>query len=170
MLNKEPLNPPALLDQSHDFTSFDCGVNVLNNFLKKYALQNIQNYSTRTFVTTTGNRVVGYYSLVAASVENSAVPPRVRKGLGKYPISIILLARLAVDLSEQRKGIGKGLLKDALLRSLSVTENIGARAILVHAKDQQAKNFYLKFGFESSPIDEYHLYLLIKDIQKTLNI
>jgi predicted N-acetyltransferase YhbS len=98
------------------------------------------------------------------------VPPRIRKGLGKYPIPVILLARLAVDISEQGQKLGKGLLKDALLRALSVTESIGARAILVHAKDQNSKAFYQKFGFEPSPLDEFHLYLLMKDVQKILNI
>ncbi|MGK7872843.1 MAG: GNAT family N-acetyltransferase [Xenococcaceae cyanobacterium] len=170
MGNKEPLNQPVLLDKSHDFESFDCGVIALNDFLKKYALQNIQNYSVRTFVATRGRRVIGYYSLVFACIEHSRVPPRVRRGLGKYPVPVILLARLAVDLSEQGQGIGKGLLKDALLRALSVTESIGARAILVHAKDQKAKEFYLKFGFEPSFIDEYHLYLLMKDIKKIFKI
>ena len=103
--------------------------------------------------------------MVAASVEHSAVPPRIKKGLGKYPIPVILIARLAVDVSMQGKGLGKGLLKDALLRILTITKNLGVRAVLVHAKDEKAKNFYSQFGFESSPIDEYHLYLLIKDIQ-----
>ncbi len=168
MQNKQPLNLPVVLNKSHNITDFDCGVTVLNNFLKNYARQNIQNYSARTFVATRGNFVVGYYTLVAASVEHSSVPPRINKGLGKYPIPVILLARLAVDISEQGQGLGKALLKDALSRCLSVTENIGARAILVHAKDDKARQFYQKYGFEVSPADEYHLYLLIKDIEKTL--
>ena len=169
MVNKKNITPPILLNKSHDTSSFDCGVTALNNFLQKYALQNIKNRSVRTFVALEDNVVLGYYSLVAASVEHSAVPPQIRKGLGKYPIPVILIARLAVDISIQGQGLGKGLLKDALLRILGVTENLGVRAVLVHAKDEKAKSFYPKFGFESSPLDQYHLYLLIQDIQKTLN-
>lgn len=82
---------------------------------------------------------------------------------------MILIARLAVDISMQRQGLGKGLLKNALLRSLNITENLGVRAILIHGKDEKAKNFYRQFGFESSPINEYHLYLLIQDIEATLS-
>ena len=105
---------------------------------------------------------------MAGSVEHSGVPPSIKKGLGKYPIPVILIARLAVDISMQGKGLGKGLLKDALLRILNITENLGVRAILVHAKNEKAKNFYRQFGFESSPVNEYHLYLLVQDIQATL--
>jgi len=169
---KYKLSAPILLTKVHDTESFDCGVNALNSFLQNYALQNVKNKSVTTFVAVmeTGNReqVVGYYSLVAGSVEHSAVPPRIKKGLGKYPIPVIILARLAVDISMQGKGLGKGLLKDALLRILSITNNLGVRAVLVHAKDERAKNFYHQYGFESSPIDEYHLYLLIKDIEVTI--
>ena len=173
MANKPQLFPPILLTKLHDTSSFDCGVTVLNTFLQNYALQNLKNRSVKTFVTVIKpeekiERVVGYYSLVAGSVEHSAVPPRVKKGLGKYPIPVIILARLAVDISMQGQGLGKGLLKDALLRILTISENLGVRAVLIHAKDDKAKNFYRQFGFESSPVNEYHLYLLIKDIQATI--
>lgn len=170
MENKDPLNPPVVLNSSHDVSSFDCQASSLNDFLKQYAWQNLQNYSGRTFVATRGNIVVGYYTLAAASVEHSSVPPRSKKGLGKYPVPVILLARLGVDVSEQGQGLGKGLLKDALLRALSVTQNIGARAVLVHAIDEKAEAFYLKYGFEPSTVDKYHLYMLMKDIQKTMTV
>ena len=81
---------------------------------------------------------------------------------------MILLARLAVNQSEKGRGLGAALLKDALLRSLQAADIIGCRAVLVHAKDQQAQAFYRKYGFESSPVDEFHLYLLMKDIQASL--
>ena len=174
MANKPQLFPPILLTKFHDTSSFDCGVTALNTFLQNYALQNLKNRSVKTFVAVIKpeekiERVVGYYSLVAGAVEHSAVPPRVKKGLGKYPIPVIILARLAVDISMQGQGLGKGLLKDALLRILTISENLGVRAVLVHAKDEKAKNFYHQFGFESSPVNEYHLYLLIKDIQATIS-
>jgi predicted N-acetyltransferase YhbS len=171
MNTKPKFSAPILLTSDHNTVNFNCEVSALNLFLQKYALTNNQNNSVKTFVATNNeNQVIGYYSLVAASVEHLQVPPRIKKGLGKYPIPVILIARLAVDINYQKIGLGKGLLKDALLRCLSVQSQIGVRAILVHAKDEKAKQFYQKFGFESSPIDEYHLYLLIKDIQKMLSI
>jgi predicted N-acetyltransferase YhbS len=171
MTKKAQFSQPILLTNNHDTTIFNCGVTGLNLYLQKYALTNNYNQSVKTFVSLNNqNQVIGYYSLVAGGVEHFAVPPRIKKGLGKYPIPVILIARLAVDISCQKIGLGKGLLKDALLRCLSIIEHLGVRAILVHAKDDQAKQFYQKFGFESSPIDEYHLYLLVKDIQKMLTV
>jgi GNAT superfamily N-acetyltransferase len=81
---------------------------------------------------------------------------------------VILLARLGVDVREQGRGLGKALLKDAILRAAQASDLIGSRAILTHAKDERARSFYARFGFEPSPVDEYHLYLLMKDVRKTL--
>src|SRR5438105_1194372 len=92
-------------------------------------------------------------------------PARVAKGLARHPIPIILLARLAVDRGEQGKGLGAALLKDALLRAAQASDIIGCRAVLVHAKDQTAKAFYQRYGFEPSPVDDLHLYLLMKDLR-----
>jgi predicted N-acetyltransferase YhbS len=140
----------------------------LNDYLGKFALQNHQNRSARTYVALRADRVVGYYSLAAGSVRRDDVTPRVAKGLANYPVPVFLLARLAVDQTEKGKGLGAALLKDALLRSLQAAEIVGCRAVLVHAKDQAAESFYRKYGFESSPVDEFHLYLLLKDIKATL--
>jgi GNAT superfamily N-acetyltransferase len=163
-----PLQSPVPLEKSHDVSAFDCGAPPLNEFLRKYAWPNQQNRSTRTFVALRGNRVVGYYSLAAGSVEHDEATPRVAKGLAKHPIPVILLARLAVDQTEKGHGLGAALLKDALLRSLQTADLVGCRAVLVHAKDQAAQAFYHKYGFESSPIDEFHLFLLMKDIKATI--
>jgi len=108
--------------------------------------------------------VVGYYTLAAGSVRREDTPPRVAKGLGQYPVPIIVFARLAVDRGEQGKGLGAALLKDAILRAAQAADIVGCRAVLVHAKDKSAQAFYRKFGFEASPVDELHLYLLMKDI------
>jgi GNAT superfamily N-acetyltransferase len=116
-------------------------------------------------VTTRDNRVVGYYTLAAGSVRRDDAPPRVIKGQANHPLPVILLARLAVDRTEQGKGLGAALLKDALLRSAQAADIVGCRAVLVQAKDQQAQAFYRKYGFEPSPVDELHLYLLMKDIK-----
>jgi GNAT superfamily N-acetyltransferase len=114
------------------------------------------------------NRAVGYYSLSAGSVRKEESPARIAKGLAKHPIGVILLARLAVDRNEHGAGLGKLLLVDALTRALTAADAIGARAILVHAIDEQAASFYKKFGFEPSPLDPKQLLLLMKDLRATL--
>lgn len=159
------LNRPIPIDKTHVLTSFDCGVAPLNDYLVKYASVNHLNRSARTFVATRADRVVGYYTLAAGSVSRDQVPPRVSRGLGQYPVPVILLARLAVDVTEAGKGLGAGLLKDAVLRAFQASDLVGCRAILTHAKDRQAVTFYLKYGFVPSPVNDFHLYLLMKDVK-----
>ena len=110
-------------------------------------------------------RIAGYYTLSNGSVSRDEVPARVAQGLGKYPVPITLLARLAVATSEKGKGLGRGLLKDVVLRAYQASDLVGSRAIVTHAKDQSAKSFYEKFQFASSPLNELHLYLLMKDVR-----
>src|SRR5438132_962069 len=138
MPNDVPLEAVVPLGPNHDLSGFDCGQPALNEYLQKYALANQQNRSGRTYVVARGSAVVGYYTLAAGSVEPAAAPPRVTKGLGKYPVPIILLARLAIDQREKGKGLGQALLKDALFRALQTSEMVGCRAVLVHAKDASA--------------------------------
>lgn len=159
---------PELLAATHDTQSFDCGTAPLNQFLQRYALANQTNDSARTFVTVAQAQVYGYYSLAAASAEHAAVPARVGKGLARHPIPMLLLARLAVDVRAQGRGVGRSLLQSALLKYLQACEVIGCRALMVHAKDEAAVRFYQGYGFEPSPVDAFHLYLLTKDIRKTL--
>jgi len=168
MPTAENLNLPVLLTKDHDRNSFECGVPALNDYLKKYALQNQKKHAARTYVSTRGNRIVGYYSLAYGSVSLEEAPHTVKAGLPRYPVPVILLARLAVDSTEQGRGLGAALLKDALLRTIQAAEIAGLRAMLVHAKDDSAKDFYEKFGFEPSPIDAYHLFLKLSDILLSL--
>jgi GNAT superfamily N-acetyltransferase len=156
MATETPHPSPVPLAQGHEVAGFDCGAPPLNEYLRKYAFQNHQNRSARAYVTVTENRVVGYYTLAAGSVSREEVPPRVAKGLGNYPVPVILLARLAVGRTEQGKGLGAALLKDALLRANQAADIVGCRAVLVHAKDETAQAFYRKFGLEPSPIDALH--------------
>ena len=167
MPTAEDLNP-VVLTKDHDRSSFDCGVPVLDDYLKKYALQNQKKHAARTYVATRGIRVVGYYSLAYGSVSHEEVPQSVKSGLPRHPIPVILLARLAVDSTEKGQGLGAALLKDALLRTVQAAEIAGLRAMVVHAKDDSAKRFYEKFGFEPSPIDGYHLFLRLSDILSSL--
>lgn len=146
---------------------FDCGKEPLNVYLKQHAKQNERRYGARTFVIAgRDNRVVGYYTLAAGDVEHADAPPEITKGSGKYPIPVVLLARLAADRTVQGQGFGKALLKDALRRVLQASESIGVRALLVHAKDDKARQWYRKFDFVESPTDPMHLFLPIQDIPK----
>lgn len=162
---------PIPINDSHNTKNFDCGYDNLNAYLKKFAYINHANGSAKTYVTIkNGHNVVGYYSLAAGAADVEEVPERISKGLARHPIPIILLARLAVDNNEKSKKIGKNLLRDAIVRAIQVADVIGVRAILVHAKDEAAQAFYLQYGFIPSPVDEFHLCVLLKDIKKTLGI
>lgn len=164
----EPLNAPVLLNKNHNIAGFDCGKPPLNDFLIKYALSNQTSGGARTYVLACGERVIGYYSLAPASVSPDDAPARVVKGQGRYPVPVILMARFAVDRSQQGRGLGKALFRDALRRALAGADAIGGRAFLVHAKDEEARAFYLKFGMEPSPTNPLHLLLLFKDIRQSL--
>ena len=152
------------LKREHLLDGFDCGKEPLNRFLKRQAWSSQQANSAQTYVLAKELAVVGYYSLAAGSVTYEDATERVKKGQARHPVPVILLARLAVDQSLQGKGIGPALLKDALLRAASAADTIGARAVLVHAKDDNAKAFYEHFNFEPSPSDPYHLLLIMKDL------
>ncbi len=168
MSDPAPLQGPELLAGHHDTGAFDCGKAPLNTFLKRFALVNQLSGAARTYVVHRESRVIGYYSLAAAAVEPAATTVRVSKGLAKYPIPLTLLARLAVDQREQGRGLGPALLKDAFKNFLLAQEIVASRALLVHAKDDDAVRFYTRYGFEPSNVDRHHLYLLTKDIRKTL--
>jgi len=160
--------PPVLLSEDHVCDGFDCGNIVLNEWLRRYALPNQKANAARTFVVCQGSRVVGYYSLAVGAVVYAGVSDRVRKGLARHPIPVMVLARLAVDIHHQEKRIGRSLLRDACLRTVQAADIAGIRALFVHAKDERARAFYERFGFEPSPIHPLQLMLLIKDIKKTV--
>ena len=165
-------DPEALTD-AHDIEGFDAGVASLTTWLREHALQAGRTGSARTFAVTDAHqvgRVVGYHALAAASVERVAATPRAGRGMPGHPVPAILLARLAVDQTVQRRGVGAWLLEDAMRRALSVSEEFGVRVLLVHAIDEGARSFYERFGFEASPTDPLNLQLLTKDIRKTLGI
>ncbi len=156
------------LSASHNIQDFDCGKPALNNFLINYALQNQQSDSSKTYVACVDNNVIGYYTLTVASVIHQDAPPRIIKGLPKYPVPLALLARLAVSKNFQGQRIGSGLLKDCLKRVNAAADILGIRPLLVHAQDEQARAWYENFDFEPSPTDPLHLFLMLKDIRKML--
>lgn len=147
---------------------FDCGKPALNQFLQRYAMINQQANGAQTYVCCEEGRVVGYYTLSVGSVEPQVVSRRVLKGLARHPVPVMLLARLAVDLNYQGRRLGQALLKDALLRTVQAADIAGIRAVLVHAKDDQARSWYESWDFSPSPTDPYHLFLLLKDLKALL--
>ncbi len=156
------------LDRKHVTDAFDCGSEPLNRFLIRFALPNQQAEASQTYVALAGKQIVGYYTLVVGQVECADAPERLTKGLARHPVPIMLLARLAVAQPWQGRGLGQGLLKDAMLRTLRAAEIAGIRAFAVHAKGEAARAFYEHFDFVPSPTDPFHLFRLVKDIRALL--
>ena len=156
------------LRRDHAVEGFDCGKPALNRFLERHALQSQQAGATTTYLALQGVEVVGFYSLSVGQVEYADAPERLIKGLARYPVPVMLLARMAVASGYQGKRLGAGLLKDAMLRTLQASEIAGIRAFVVHAKDDEARAFYERFDFMASPTDAYHLIPLMKDVRGLL--
>jgi predicted N-acetyltransferase YhbS len=157
----EPLGAQQHLD------GFDCGKPALNEWLVRYARQVQASGSAKTFVVTDDvQRVMGYFSLTVGQIDSLDAPERIRKGMGQYPIPVVILARLAVAKPHQGCGIGIGLLQNAIRRSLLIAEQAGIRAMVTHPIDQQAAAFYKRFGFIASPLQEQQLLLLLKDARR----
>ena len=165
-----PLSAVETLSADHDHSNFDCGKPALDSWLKRFALANQAAGASRTYVVHRSGRVVAYFALAAGSVEREAVPGRIAQGLARHPVPVVILARLAVDEREQGRGMGKMLLKDALLRIADAGDVIGVRAVLVHAKDEDARAFYQRFDFEPSPVDPLQMLLLAKDIKRAAGL
>jgi GNAT superfamily N-acetyltransferase len=148
---------------------FDCGQPALNRYLQRHAWTNQKANSAQTYVVLAGSSLAGYHSLSVAGVDHASAPERVAKGLARHPIPVMLLARLAVALGFQGRGLGAALLKDALTRTLQAADIAGIRALVVHAKNEGAKHWYMRFGFVSGPVTPMQMFLLLKDLQKALH-
>lgn len=158
---------PTLLTAAHDLDAFDCGKPALNHWLQRHARQAQGSGSAKTFVTASADgRVLGYFSLTVGQVDALDAPERVRKGMGHYPIPVMILARLAVALKAQGCGVGSGLLQDAVTRTLAIAELAGIRALLTHPIDADAAEFYRRHGFVASPLHARQLLLLLKDARR----
>jgi len=160
------LRAPESLSPEHQLHTFDCGKPALNDWLLRHARQAQTSGSARTFVVTDGDRVAGYFSLTVGQIDTLDAPERIRKGMGHYPIPVVILARLAVDRAYQGQGIGVGMLQDAIRRTLVIAEQAGIRAMLTHPLDEDAAQFYQRFGFIASPLREQQLLLLLKDARR----
>ena len=168
-MSSQSYEPVRKLANADVVDSFDCGQPALNQFLQRYALVNQKSNSAQTYVSCHSGCVAGFYSLAVASVDPTTAAPRVIKGIPQHPVPVMLLARLAVDLQHQRAGLGKALLKNALLRTAQAADIAGIRALLVHAKDESARQWYLNWEFEPSASDPLHLFLLTKDIKAMIS-
>ncbi len=160
------LRGPELLGAQHRLEGFDCGKQALSDWLLRHARQAQGSGSAKTFVVADDNRVVGYFSLTIGQVDTLDAPERIRKGMGQYPVPVVILARLAVSQQDQGRGIGFGLLQDAIRRTMPIAEQAGIRAMLTHPIDEAAAKFYTRFGFIASPLRERQLLLLLKDSRR----
>lgn len=161
----EPIRKLAPTDLTE---GFDCGQPALNQFLQRYALVNQKANSAQTYVCCMHGEVMGFYSLAVGGVNPQEAPARITQGLARYAVPVMILARLAVDQDHQNKGLGKALLKDALLRTAQAADIAGIRCLLVQAKDEPARQWYASWEFEASPTDPYHLFLMLKDLKALL--
>jgi GNAT superfamily N-acetyltransferase len=159
------LRAPEPLALPHRLEGFDCGKPALNDWLLRHARQAQGSGSAKTFVVADGDdRVAGYFNLTVGQVDTLEAPERIRKG--QYPVPVVILARLAVSREHHGRGIGVGMLQDAIRRTLVIAEQAGVRAILTHPIDEDAARFYNRFGFIASPLREQQLLLLLKDARR----
>ena len=155
-------NAPEKLQPKHDLSKFDCTQPVLNDWLRRRALQKQQSGASSTYVVHDKMRVAGFYCLAAGSVARESASGRVRRNTPD-PVPVVILGRLAIDQDYQGQGIGRALLRDAILRILQAADIIGVRAILVHALSEKAKRFYEECGFTASPINPLTLMITLPE-------
>ena len=168
-VNPPDPSAPEGLKAEHKLDAFDSGVPVLDDWLKRHARKNEESGASRTYVLCIEQKVIGYYTLAAGSILRARVPSRVRRNMPD-PIPVMLLGRLAVDRSCQGKGFGKGLLRDAVLRTIHAAGTAGIRAILVHVISEDAKHFYKACGFQQSPVDPMTLLVPMEDAKSFLGL
>lgn len=167
MSGEDPLRAPEPLRADHDLASFDSGVPALDDWLRRRALGNQESGASRTYVACVGTRVVGYYALAVGAVAHAEATGQTRRNMPD-PVPVMVLGRLAVDRSYQGSGLGRALLRDAVLRTLQAAEIAGIRAILVHAISEEARAFYERCGFRPSPIDPMTLMITVNDAEQAI--
>lgn len=162
--------PPVIepLARSHDREGFDCGIPELNDYLRRQAAQDMRRGVSRVYVARErgASRVLGYYTLSAASFGKKSLPEKEAKKLPHYPIPAALLGRLAVDRSQQGQGLGKYLLFDALHRVLQAAETLAVYALVVDAKNDEARAFYERYGFLRFPVTPSRLFIPLETLRR----
>lgn len=165
---KAEISAPEHLNSSHDLSAFDSGVAALDEWLKRRALANERTGASRTYVVSAENKVIGYYALATGAVGLRTATGRARRNTPE-PIPVMVLGRLAVDERHQGMGLGRGMLRDAILRTLQAAAIGGIRAIVVHAVSEDAKRFYERSGFASSPLEPLTLMITVTDAERALS-
>lgn len=164
-----PIEP---LTSEHDRSTFDCGSPDQTTWLRDHAIQAQQADTARVFVVSRqgDQHIVGYYALSAGSVEPASASARLSAGAGRYPVPVVVLTRLGVDVSEQGRGLGTALVRDALIQVAAVATKVGVRALLIHAESDEAAAFYHRLdpAFAPLPGHRLHLVLLMKDLRKAI--
>ncbi|MBV8549537.1 MAG: GNAT family N-acetyltransferase [Alphaproteobacteria bacterium] len=161
------LSAPTPITDAHNLTGFVSGEASLDEWLKRRALKNQQAGASRCCVVCTGKNIVGYYTLSAAGIAREAAPKHLQRNMPD-PLPVMLLGRLAIDQKYHNMGIGKALLRDAMMRSVTVATEAGVFAILVHALSEQAKRFYLSRGFVASPLNPITLFMTLETVRLIL--
>jgi ribosomal protein S18 acetylase RimI-like enzyme len=156
------------LTRNHQLEGFSCGQPPLDLFLVRYALTNQLANASQTYLGMEVNHVVGYYTLTVGELGYEDAPDRLAKGLARHPIPLMILARLAVDMRYQGMGIGESLVRDAMSRTVAAADIAGMRALAIHAKDDAVRSYYERFGFRSSPLQPLLLYMLVKDVSRSI--
>lgn len=165
----QKLHPPTRLTPNHQLDSFSSGNSNLDIWLKSRAIKNENEGASRTYVVSIGQKVVGYYCLANGGIARDAAPSKVKRNMPD-PVPVMIIGRLAVDASFQKQGIGRGLLRDAILRTMQASKIAGIKAILVHADSEKAKQFYENCGFQVSPIEPMTLLITITEAQKVFRL
>ena len=166
-MSKPPLIAPTPITPGHELADFDCGETFLDDWLRRRALKNHASGASRVFVVCVGKNVVGYYSLSAGAISHDDAPKAMRRNMPD-PLPVLLLGRLAIDKRYQNQGFGRALLRDAMIRAVTVACDAGVFAILIHANSEQAKRFYLSRGFVSSPLQPMILMMTIETMRSIL--
>ncbi len=162
------VNKPELLNNDHNTENFNCNDATLNEWLSKKALKNQKNKASQTFVICHDGKVIGYYALASGSIERVKTPKSFARNMPD-PIPVIVLGRLAIDNEYHGKGLGSALLKDAIQRTIYISENVGVKALLVHAISDGAKSFYLHHNFIESPHESMTLLLSMSNSNRLKN-
>ena len=161
-------SPPEPISATHVLDGFDCGEPSLDDWLKKRALKNQSSGASRCFVIREGQTIIGYYSLSAGGIGHEAAPKAMRRNMPD-PLPVVLLGRLAVDRRFHNQGLGRALLRDAMLRAVHIASDTGVFAIMIHALPEQAKRFYLSRGFVASPLQPMTLIMTLATVRSILS-
>lgn len=157
------ISAPKPLSEKHELAAFDCGEEMLNKWLKNKAMANQASGASKTYVICEDKKVIGYYCLAASAVALNSTTARVRRNMPD-PVPMMIIGRLAIDKNRQGSGLGKALLKDAILRTMQAADIVGVRGLFVHALSPDAKAFYERQGFQESPISPMLLMCALKDV------